>query len=342
MAAAIDEALGHAASFVAGTIGCDDSVARTAIRSIAVAVPVYCLYKFLAKDHQQGESSSTSRDVQQHIERVSKKYSYMMGHVQHEYFADHSLALKIPRNGVVVDVGAHFGLFSMQCHINSGFTSKHFCFEPIPQIRAICESTLGGLDPSKSRMKIYPYGLSDQAGEFEFTYVAACPELSGYSNVDFEIGVNLATATQVDRYYHPDCPPYFRGIVPGWFWYLPRFIGAPLLAMIYDKVMAGRPKSEKVHCKVKRLSDVLSSEDVGPKIDVLKIDVEGAEVDVLNGISQDDWAKIQMVVIEVHDKNGHLAIVKNILSEHGLTNIIEEQDHITKPLEIWQVLATRP
>ena len=82
-------------------------------------------------------------------------------------------------------------------------------------------------------------------------------------------------------------------------------------------------------------------EEVGPTIDVLKIDVEGAELDVLKGISAEDWAKVQVAVIEVHDKNGNLAPVRAILRANGLTDIFEEQDLITKPLMIWQILARR-
>ena len=129
--------------------------------------------------------------------------------------------------------------------------------------------------------------------------------------------------------------------MPPWFGYLPRFIGAPLLGWMYDRVMASRPETELVQCELRRLSDVLAEQEVGPTIDVLKIDVEGAELDVLRGITAEDWAKVQVAVIEVHDKDGHLAPVREILRANGLTNILEEQDLITKPLMIWQILAKR-
>ena len=189
---------------------------------------------------------------------VTQRYVYMAEHVEEEYFSDRGLALKIPKGATIVDVGAHFGLFTMSCFAKSGFTSRHFCFEPVPKIRAVCHATMAGLDPDRLKLKVFPYGLSDREGQVEFTYVAACPELSGYKDVDFERDVNLATATQIDRYYDPDCPEYFRKAMPSMFMYLPRFIGAPLLGLLYDMVMASRPATELVQCELRRLSDVLA------------------------------------------------------------------------------------
>ena len=229
----------------------------------------------------------------------------------------------------------------LQCYLRSGCTSKHYCFEPIPQIRERLEHTVTGLDPTNQNIKIYPHGLSDKTGEIEFTYVGASPELSGYKDVDFEREINLATSTIIERYYDDECPAYFKAIVPPWFNSLPYIIGAPLLALIYNLVMMTRDKTELVKCELKRLSDVLAPEKL-EKIDILKIDVEGAELDVMRGISKEDWAKVQTAVIEVHDKNGHLAIVREILKEngqvcnlfrtHGIVLLGEHEDTLTECL----------
>lgn len=320
---------------------------RMLVKAAAAALAVKLALR-LVNRASRGEDSGlprpgleSERAVRAHMAAVTQRYIYMAEHVEEEYFSDRGLALKIPKGATIVDVGAHFGLFTMSCFAKSGFTSRHFCFEPVPKIRAVCNATMAGLDPAGDRIKVFPYGLSDREGQVEFTYVAACPELSGYKDVDFERDVNMATATQIDRYYDPDCPEYFRKAIPSMFKYLPRFIGAPLLGLMYDMVMASRPATELVQCKLRRLSDVLAGQEVGPTIDVLKIDVEGAELDVLRGISAEDWAKVQVAAIEVHDKNGNLAPVRAILRANGLTDIVEEQDLITKPLKIWQILARR-
>ena len=42
------------------------------------------------------------------------------------------------------------------------------------------------------------------------------------------------------------------------------------------------------------------------QVDLLKVDVEGAEEAVLLGIREGEWASIQAAVIEVHDTDGRL------------------------------------
>lgn len=57
---------------------------------------------------------------------------------------------------------------------------------------------------------------------------------------------------------------------------------------------------EMVDCRVRTLSDVIR--DLGlENIRLLKIDVEGAELEVLRGIEKDHWPMIQGLVAEVHD-----------------------------------------
>ena len=55
-----------------------------------------------------------------------------------------SKAIKVKENDVIVDIGAHFGLFTLESFALSNHTSKHYCFEPIPQIREKLEDTVSG------------------------------------------------------------------------------------------------------------------------------------------------------------------------------------------------------
>ncbi len=51
----------------------------------------------------------------------------------------------------------------------------------------------------------------------------------------------------------------------------------------------------------------------------MKIDVEGAELDVLLGVEPQDWPKIRQVSVETHDIDGRLDQVCGILEQMGLT-----------------------
>eukprot|EP00041_Stephanoeca_diplocostata_P010238 m.162719 g.162719 ORF g.162719 m.162719 type:complete len:57 (+) comp18079_c0_seq3:1246-1416(+) len=51
-----------------------------------------------------------------------------------------------------------------------------------------------------------------------------------------------------------------------------------------------------IECELRRLSDVLDGEDVD-HIDMLKVDVEGAELDVLRGISESTYLHVSAMCL---------------------------------------------
>ena len=68
--------------------------------------------------------------------------------------------------------------------------------------------------------------------------------------------------------------------------------------------------------QMKRLSTVFKELQVG-SVDLLKIDVEGAECDVIEGVDIDDWPKISQLVAEVHDIDGRLQRFTRLLELQG-------------------------
>lgn len=63
----------------------------------------------------------------------------------------------------------------------------------------------------------------------------------------------------------------------------------------------------------------------GP-IDLVKIDVEGAELTVLQGIDDADWRRIFQLVVEVHDLDGRLQYIIALLREKGFVSIEVEKE----------------
>ena len=61
-------------------------------------------------------------------------------------------------------------------------------------------------------------------------------------------------------------------------------------------------------------------------IDLLKIDCEGAEWSVLKGISDLHWPLIKSLVIEVHDLDGRLNKIQNLLGEKGFSQLHHERE----------------
>jgi amino acid adenylation domain-containing protein/FkbM family methyltransferase len=194
----------------------------------------------------------------------------------------------------VFDVGANIGLFSLFVHQKCPH-SQIYAFEPIPPIFEILRKNtrLYGLNA-----QLFQCGLSSKSQEVEFTYYPNFSMMSGmYADAQEDEEVSRATLSNQDT----------------------------LLAQHMDELLVDRFRSETFTCQLKTLSDVIRENSI-QRIDLLKIDVEKSELDVLNGILEEDWQKIKQIVIEVQDRDGHFSHVKALLEKHGYRLAVEQGD----------------
>jgi hypothetical protein len=103
---------------------------------------------------------------------------------------------------------------------------------------------------------------------------------------------------------------------------------------------AGQGRTVAVPCAVRTVSQVLREADQDV-IDLLKIDVEGAELDVLQGIDEPDWPRIRAVIAEVHDVDGRVDAVRRMLEERGFDHIDVRQDWLFQLTNIHMISAGR-
>jgi FkbM family methyltransferase len=122
--------------------------------------------------------------------------------------------------------------------------------------------------------------------------------------------------------------------------YLANDAAAPSSGAALDELLAHNLRSEQYECSIRRLSDIIRQEAID-HIDLLKIDVEKAEWDVLSGIDDSDWPKIRQVVIEVHDVDGRLSRVLDLLTRHGFESVAEEESMLAGT-GLYAVYAKRP
>ena len=64
------------------------------------------------------------------------------------------------------------------------------------------------------------------------------------------------------------------------------------------------------------------------RIDLLKIDVEGAELDVLRGIDTADWPHLRQIVLEVEDLDGTLRRVRDALMSRGFQIEVDQDPYL--------------
>jgi hypothetical protein len=63
------------------------------------------------------------------------------------------------------------------------------------------------------------------------------------------------------------------------------------------------------------------------EIGLLKIDAEGSELDILNGIQDEHWPLIKQVVMEIHDHDESVSPrIVNILESRGFQTLVDRPD----------------
>ncbi|MEU9092899.1 FkbM family methyltransferase [Streptomyces sp. NPDC048428] len=225
--------------------------------------------------------------------------------IHREIFQDDTYDLDgLPDAPVIVDAGANIGLFTL--FVKRRYpAARVIAFEPVPDnIRVLKKNLrLHGIHD----VTVHPVCLgAEPAAAADFTYFRRMP----------------GNSTR-----HPE--------------------GLALQKTLMAEHM-GKEQAEAaleptgITVPVDRLSDVLAARHagIGP-IDLMKIDVEGAELELLRGVDAADWARTRAVIIEVSGLDGVRAEVERILRERGLTVSGARAPFMWPELELYNVTARR-
>jgi 31-O-methyltransferase len=239
------------------------------------------------------------------------------------YF-DHGF--KVEEGDTVFDVGANIGLFSLTVCDWGRRPARIFAFEPIP---ATFEALKANVERYQARAVIpLRCAVSRRSGKRMFTYYPLATAMSSAYPYD------VHSADQLEHAFRdilPHLPTFLR-----WIERLPSGPQAVLIKLLLKVIFYGC----RVACQTISLSDALREHGVD-KVDLLKIDVEKAELEVLQGLDAQDWPKLQKIVVEVHDIEGRLNAVLDLLRYHGFTHVICEQEPGMKGFEVFTVFARR-
>jgi iturin family lipopeptide synthetase A len=210
-----------------------------------------------------------------------------------EIYFKHGIAIR--EGDCIFDVGANIGLFTLWVNQKAA-NLEVYAFEPIPPTFKVCQANvkLYGLD-----VKLFPLGLSHQQETAEFTFY---PEMSGLSG-------RYSEATQDKR--------ATKAIIKN---DLQQVVG--LSEEEVDEFLETQFATQTYTCQLTTLSEAIATHKV-QKIDLLKIDVEKAEFDVLRGIKDEDWQKIQQIVMEV-DNRENLTRIATLLEQKGFHLVVDD------------------
>lgn len=238
--------------------------------------------------------------------------------------------IRLKPGDTIFDVGANIGLFSVDAYNRCERDLHVYAFEPVEAIYKVLCQNLKRCAP-KIQANVFSYGLASSCKVTPFAYYPHATVLST-AYPDEEADLVLVKDAVLNSIAYLDVAPLAVRCLR----WLPKALSATILHYALRRTL--RP--ETVLCQLRTLSQVVRDHGID-RIDILKIDVEKAELDVLLGIEHQDWPKIQQTVVDVHDIDGRLDTVITLLRQNGLVEITVEQPPTLKNSNIYTVFAMR-
>ncbi|PIF30222.1 FkbM family methyltransferase/natural product biosynthesis luciferase-like monooxygenase protein [Flavobacterium sp. 9] len=226
--------------------------------------------------------------------------------------------IKVPENGLVLDVGANIGTFSMEVN-QSQPSATIIAFEPIPQIFSALKKNF---EHRQIKGRILNFGVSNKKENATFHYY---PEMSGMSGRFTEketivdaVGkyIEYDKALMADETYQSGEK---NSIVKSFY---DTIDGENDFSNEFREYLTSLYNSNEVECQLTTISDVIDDLKI-EAIDLLKIDVEKSECLVLEGIREEHWPMIHQVAIEV-DGDNNLNTILELLNIKGYEVNVDE------------------
>lgn len=235
-----------------------------------------------------------------HQIKVKDIWSYM--YIYREIFVEKDYDPLLPKAGdVIFDVGGNQGLYSLYLNDKYKDITVHV-FEPIYDLfQQLRGNVIRNVKPS-NQILMNNIGLSEREEELSINYF---PNGAGLSTLEDDI------EEKHEKIIESKCK---RSWVPG----LCRLFMKHIFVPSVSKNMM------KQTVKLVPMSKYIDENNIN-KIDIVKIDVEGHELQVLKGIRREHFAIIKSFIVEVENyRPGYLKEILHILHSNGYkTRIID-------------------
>jgi FkbM family methyltransferase len=215
--------------------------------------------------------------------------------------------LNLNPGSVIIDVGANIGLFSLFALKHCKYDAVIYSFEPIPDS---FECLKRNLAPFSNKVQLYNMGIGDVVEEcsVEFTLFGDDFSTATYKPMDKMISnynplQDYNTLLKISRFRNRFLYKLLR--------FLP-FMRNYLIKKNFKK----QTQEKKVICTLTSLGQFIEKNKI-EHVDFIKIDVEGAEFDVVKSIKPEQFSMIKQLCIEVHDINNRVEQLDAYLQEHG-------------------------
>jgi 31-O-methyltransferase len=240
----------------------------------------------------------------------------------------------------VLDVGANVGMFSLAL-AQRRRDLRLVLFEPIPDTFAMLRRNAQRLLGS-ARVTLVPAGVWSAPGRVTFrippssSAMATADPARGTSGSDGAGRIGLQTRVRAgldDARRARQIRPRLAALLARGLEHRalrPVVLGA-ILVVAAGVALAQRVRTKHVECDLTTISAALREYDIDA-VDLAKIDVEGAEWEVLKGIDESDWPRLRQLAIEVHDVDDRVARMRDLLATKGYDVVVDEADWATHRL----------
>lgn len=252
--------------------------------------------------------------------------AYEVGFGWHEIVSDdltqHGITL--PKNGTYFDVGANIGLFCLRLR-DLCPDARVIAFEPMPAAFKALQHNAAVMGKG---VEVYQLALGTAPGWLEFDHY---PGLSALSNAEPEVGGNLAEGLR-NLLFGEGASEEIRSIIDR---------SGANERLDDDAFIDQLFRKEPITAEVDTLERVVAHLGI-ETIDLLKIDTEGQERAVLDGISPTLWPRIQQLLVEVHRGEEELQSMRAELEGQGYRTEVSNHPMAQGGAQVFHIYAHRP
>lgn len=250
-----------------------------------------------------------------------------------------NMSIQLQPGDVVVDVGANIGMFALWAawHEQVAGKVRVLSYECVPSTHAVLAKNAKRHTQGECQLEAFAYGLSDAE---RTATIYHHPNFSIWSTSKRDMDGARDAMLRENLPHLANRASADRGAALRW---LPTGLFHSLVCWGGGRIIGALNKVEAVSCRFRRLSDAVFVEGGVERVALLKVDVEGAELDVLKGIDADHWRCIEQVAMEV--ENDDLAAqVTNLLQAQGFrvrTWRSGDMERLLPTSQVKQLLAKR-
>ncbi|WP_343675060.1 MupA/Atu3671 family FMN-dependent luciferase-like monooxygenase [Chitinophaga sp.] len=224
--------------------------------------------------------------------------------------------ITVPENGLVLDLGANVGTFSIDVNQRVPGAAV-IAFEPIPQLFAALQKNF---EHRQIKGLLLNYGVSNKQEQATFHYY---PEMAGMSGRFADKDTILQAVSQYIQQEKADTNNEVNHLSDE---------DRTVMKSFYQQIdgqseeigqyLSSLYASKEVTCQLTTVSAVIDELRI-TSIDLLKLDVEKSECLVLEGIRDEHWPLIHQLAVEV-DGDANLDLIKTLLHSKGYALNVDE------------------